>query len=56
MPVVLVDTDVLIDIQRGHESAVAWFATLDEVPCVGRKLTKRCSQKAPQPLVSWASL
>lgn len=24
----LVDTDVLIDIQRGHPSALVWFATL----------------------------
>jgi predicted nucleic acid-binding protein len=31
----LVDTDVLIDVQRGHPPAVAWFAsvpTLPEVP------------------------
>jgi predicted nucleic acid-binding protein len=30
----LVDTDVLIDIQRGHPPAVAWFATLKELPTV----------------------
>jgi predicted nucleic acid-binding protein len=29
----LVDTDVLIDIQRGHAPAVAWFAGLAELPC-----------------------
>ena len=30
----LVDTDVLIDIQRGHPPALAWFADLAEVPAV----------------------
>lgn len=30
----LVDTDVLIDIQRGHPPAVAWFAALTELPAV----------------------
>ena len=30
----LLDTDVLIDIQRGHAPAVAWFAGLREVPSV----------------------
>ena len=30
----LLDTDVLIDIQRGHPPAVLWFASLTEVPCV----------------------
>ncbi|HVC99270.1 MAG TPA: PIN domain-containing protein [Pirellulales bacterium] len=30
----LVDTDVLIDIQRAHPSAVAWFAGLTELPAV----------------------
>jgi hypothetical protein len=30
----LVDTDVLIDIQRGHVPAVAWFAGLAELPGV----------------------
>jgi predicted nucleic acid-binding protein len=30
----LVDTDVLIDIQRGHPPAVAWFAGLTEPPLV----------------------
>src|SRR5688572_9884267 len=28
----LVDTDVLIDIQRGHSPALAWFANLTELP------------------------
>ena len=30
----LVDTDVLIDIQRGHPPALAWFAGLTELPAV----------------------
>jgi predicted nucleic acid-binding protein len=30
----LLDSDVLIDIQRGHPPAVAWFGSLDEVPSV----------------------
>lgn len=30
----LVDTDVLIDVQRGHPPAVAWFAGLTELPAV----------------------
>jgi predicted nucleic acid-binding protein len=32
--VYLLDTDVLIDIQRGHVAAVAWFATLTDLPSV----------------------
>ncbi len=30
----LLDTDVLIDIQRGHEPAIAWFSGLTDVPSV----------------------
>lgn len=30
----LLDTDVLIDIQRGHAPAVEWFASLAELPAV----------------------
>lgn len=30
----LLDTDVLIDIQRGHAAAVNWFASLPEFPAV----------------------
>jgi predicted nucleic acid-binding protein len=30
----LLDTDVLIDVQRGHAPAIAWFATLAELPAV----------------------
>ena len=30
----LVDTDVLIDVQRGHPPALAWFAGLMDLPAV----------------------
>src|SRR5438067_11035866 len=30
----LVDTDVLIDVQRGHPPALTWFAGLTELPAV----------------------
>ena len=30
----LLDTDVLIDIQREYASALTWFATLPELPAV----------------------
>lgn len=30
----LVDTDVLIDVQRGHPPAMAWFAALADLPAV----------------------
>lgn len=31
---VLLDTDVLIDVQKGHPPAVAWFTALTDVPSV----------------------
>ena len=30
----LLDTDILIDVQRGHPPAVEWFAQLTELPVV----------------------
>jgi predicted nucleic acid-binding protein len=30
----LLDTDVLIDIQRGHQPEIAWFTNLQELPSV----------------------
>ncbi len=30
----LLDTDILIDVQRGHAPAVAWFSGLTDVPSV----------------------
>lgn len=31
---ILLDTDVLIDVQRGHPPALEWFASLPELPAV----------------------
>ena len=28
------DTDVLIDIQRGHALVIAWFASSSEIPSI----------------------
>ncbi|MGE0128818.1 MAG: PIN domain-containing protein [Blastocatellales bacterium] len=30
----ILDTDILIDIQRGHQPALTWFGTLTEIPAV----------------------
>lgn len=30
----LLDTDILIDIQRGHPPAVSWFESLNELPSI----------------------
>lgn len=30
----LLDADVLIDIQRGHSPAIAWFASLSAIPSI----------------------
>lgn len=30
----LIDTDVIIDIQRGYSPAIAWFASLPELPSI----------------------
>jgi predicted nucleic acid-binding protein len=30
----LLDTDILIDIQRGHTPAIAWFSSLLEIPSI----------------------
>ena len=30
----LLDTDVLVDVQRGHPPALAWFASLTDLPAV----------------------
>ena len=30
----LLDTDILIDIQRGHPPAIAWFTSLPEIPSI----------------------
>ena len=30
----LVDTDILVDVQRGHPPAIEWFASLTDLPAV----------------------
>ncbi len=42
----LLDTDVLIDIQRDYEPAVAWFESLDELPGVPGYVAMELIQKA----------
>ena len=42
----LVDTDVLIDIQRGHPPALAWFAGLKELPAVAGLVVMELVQDA----------
>ena len=45
-PMTLVDTDVLIDIQRGHAPALAWFAGLTELPAIPGFVTMELIQDA----------
>ncbi len=61
----LLDTDVLIDVQRGHPPALAWFAGLTEIPSVpgfvvmellqdaqnSRQVQKALKLVAPLPIV-----
>jgi predicted nucleic acid-binding protein len=42
----LVDTDVLIDIQRGHPPALAWFAGLTNLPAVPGLVVMKLVQDA----------
>ena len=64
----LLDTDVLIDIQRGHEPAIAWFSSLTDVPSIpgfvvmelvqdsqnAQQVRKALQLVAPLPVI-WAS-
>lgn len=43
----LLDTDILIDIQRGHAPALAWFASLSELPVVSGFTIMELIQDAP---------
>lgn len=43
----LVDTDVLIDIQRRYQPAIAWFASLDDIPGVPGFVAMELFQDAP---------
>ena len=61
----LVDTDVLIDVQRGHPPALAWFAGLTDLPAVpgyvvmelvqdarnGREVRRALKLVAPLPVI-----
>src|SRR5947208_7626176 len=61
----LLDTDVLIDVQRGHPPALTWFAGLTDLPAVpgfvvleliqdarnGREIRQALKLVAPLPLV-----
>jgi hypothetical protein len=44
----LVDTDVLIDVQRGHPPALAWFAGLTVLPAVQGFVVMELVQDASQ--------
>ena len=64
-PMYLLDTDVLIDIQRGHAPAVAWLASLTDLPGIpglvvmelvqdarnGEQVRKALKLVAPLPVV-----
>ena len=44
----VLDTDILIDVLRGHQPAIAWFTTLSELPSVSgfvvMELIQNCHQ------------
>lgn len=42
----VLDTDILIDVQRGHAAALAWFAGLPEMPLVPGLVVMELIQKA----------
>jgi predicted nucleic acid-binding protein len=42
----LLDTDVLIDVQRGHAPAVSWFASLEDLPSVPGSVVMELIQDA----------
>ncbi|MFN8784129.1 MAG: VapC toxin family PIN domain ribonuclease, partial [Pseudanabaena sp.] len=45
----VLDTDILIDVLRGHQPAIAWFTTLSELPSVSgfvvMELIQNCQNK-----------
>lgn len=43
----LLDTDILIDIQRGHEPAVDWFTALADLPLISGFTVMELIQDAP---------
>lgn len=42
----LLDSDIMIDIQRGYVPAVAWFASLTERPCISSLVIMELIQDA----------
>ena len=46
-PLRMLDADVLIDIQRSHPNAVAWYASLSEYPAVSGLVVMELIQDAP---------
>jgi len=46
-PLRVLDADVLIDIQRSHPNAVAWYASLSEYPTVPGLVVMELIQDAP---------
>lgn len=45
----LLDTDVLVDVQRGHPPAVAWFTGLAEMPSVAGLVVMELIQNSRNP-------
>jgi predicted nucleic acid-binding protein len=43
----LIDTDVLIDVQRGHPPALAWFSAMTERPSISFLTVMELIQDAP---------
>lgn len=43
----LVDTDILIDVLRGHPPALQWFSKLEEIPAVPGFVVMELIQDAP---------
>ena len=46
-PLRMLDADVLIDIQRSHPNAIAWYASLSEYPTVPGLVVMELIQDAP---------
>jgi predicted nucleic acid-binding protein len=47
--VLLLDTDVLVDVQRGHPPAVAWFTGLAEMPSIAGFVVMELIQNSRNP-------
>lgn len=47
---VLLDTDILIDIQRGVPQAIEWFRLLPEIPAIPGMVAMEIIQSAQNPV------